>query len=164
MYREDRAAADLARAGLDLVLEENGVHDEYTEVHGFVLEVALKFGDRELLDHLRQVVLEAGALLPTGLRGHDACLRAIDANPVTTPDEVERLFGTAVQEYEVWGSPVYVARARAAYGVWLTRQGRAEDAIAQLTAGRHTYEELGAVGWLRELDEQLAGSRASQTV
>jgi hypothetical protein len=154
----------LPARGSTWCLGENGVHDDYAEVHGFVLEVALRFGDRELLDHLRQVVLEAGALLPTGLRGHDVCLRAIDANPATLPDEVERLFTTAVQEYEVWGSPVYVARARAAYGVWLSRQGRVEDAIAQLTAARHIYEELGAVGWLRELDEQLAGSRASQTV
>ena len=77
------------------------------------------------------------------------------------PEEVEQLFTTAMREYEVWGSTVYVARARAAYGVWLTRQGRAEDAAAQLAAARHTYEELGAVGWLRELDEELVGSRAS---
>ena len=161
MSHDDRAAVSLAREGLDLVLGENWVYDDYAEVHGFVLEVALRFGDRELLDHLRQVVLEAGALLPTGLRGHDAYLRAIDADPVTSPEEVERLFTTAVHEYDVWGSPVYVARARAAYGVWLTRQGRAEDAAAQLTAARQTYEELGAVGWLRELEEQLAGSRVS---
>jgi hypothetical protein len=163
-YREDRAAVGLARSGLELVLEENGVHDEYTEVHGFVLEVALKFGDRELLDHLRQVVLEAGALLPAGLRGHDAYRIAIDASPAMLPEEVERLFNLAVQEYETWGSTVYVARARAAYGVWLSRQGRAEDALAQLADARRTYEELGAVGWLRELDEQLAAPKASQTV
>jgi hypothetical protein len=54
---------------------------------------------------------------------------------------------------------VHLARARAAYGVWLTRQGRVADAEPLVAEARTTYASLGAVAWLAELDEALSGHR-----
>jgi hypothetical protein len=75
-----------------------------------------------------------------------------------TDAEVEEQYTTALREYDAWGSPVYVARAQAAYGTWLSRQGRIEEAEPLLGAARETYDALGAVAWLAELEGALTGA------
>jgi hypothetical protein len=59
-----------------------------------------------------------------------------------------------------WGSAVEAAHASADLGTWLVSRGRAEEAATHLAAARATYESLGAVQWLRALDEQTAASHA----
>jgi len=112
------------------------------------MDVSLRFGDRDLLARTTQIVEAAGTRPPAGLRGSLALWAALAAPPEATVQEVEERYFTALREYAAWGSPVYVARARAAYGVWLTRRGRIEEAEPLLADARATYDGLGAVAWL----------------
>jgi len=54
---------------------------------------------------------------------------------------------------------VFAARARAAYGTWLTRNGRIGEAEPLVAEARATYASLGAVAWLAELEGVLSGHR-----
>jgi hypothetical protein len=56
---------------------------------------------------------------------------------------------------------VFVARGRASYAAWLSRHGRAAEAEPLVAEARATYAELGAVSWLAELDDALAGVSTS---
>jgi hypothetical protein len=104
---------------------------------------------------MARVVDDAGAQAPTGLRGHRALLGALSAGPEEREEETEARFTAAIHEYEALHSPVYLARARAAYGAWLTRQGRVAEAEPLLEEARATYETLGATRWLAELEGAL---------
>jgi hypothetical protein len=148
------------RSALDRCYESTRVYDDYTLFYGVALEIALTAGDADLLDHLRRVVDEEGSSLPTGLQGHRALLGALDATRVGDPDDVAaEAFAEALARYATWGSPVHVARARAAYAGWLTRNGRLAEAEPLAAEARATYASLGAIAWLTELDEALSGQR-----
>jgi hypothetical protein len=124
------------------------------------MDVALRYGDHDLLARTTQIVEQAAARPPAGLRGNLALWGALAAPPETTDDVVEERYLTALREYDAWGSPVYVARAQAAYGTWLTKQGRRDEAEPLLHDARTTFESLGAVAWLAELDRELSGVAA----
>jgi len=141
----------------DEAYEDNGLYDDYPTVFGAVMEIGLRFDDRDLLHRLVRVVDDAGALAPAGLRGHRALLGAWMAMADDADEGVESLCTAAIREYDAWGSPVYVARARAAYGVWLSRCGRTDDAEPVLAAARAQYGVLGASAWQAELDGALSG-------
>ena len=51
-----------------------------------------------------------------------------------------------------WGSPLFEAHTCVDYGRWLARQGRDDEAAAQLARAREVYEGIGA----RRLLEALA--------
>jgi Tfp pilus assembly protein PilF len=52
----------------------------------------------------------------------------------------------------VWNSAPTEARVQAEYGAWLVRQERAEEAEPLLAQARATFERLGAVTWLAQLE------------
>jgi tetratricopeptide (TPR) repeat protein len=148
-------ATRTARKALDDAYVENGLSDDFPTVFGTVMEIGLTYGDRDLLEGMARVVDDAGAQAPTGLRGHRALLGALSAGPEEREEETEARFTAAIHEYEALHSPVYLARARAAYGAWLTRQGRVAEAEPLLEEARATYETLGATRWLAELEGAL---------
>ena len=74
-------------------------------------------------------------------------------------DEIARRYESAISGYESGGSSVFVARARAAYGVWLMRRGRPAEAERLLAEARAAYADFGAVAWLEELEQGLAAER-----
>jgi hypothetical protein len=161
-YAGDPEATGSARAALDEAYEENLLDDDFPTIVGAVMDVSLRYADRDLLTRTTQIVEAAGTRPPAGLRGHLALWAALAAPPDVTEDEVEveveKQYTTALREYDDWGSPVYLARARAAYGAWLSRQGRIEEAEPLLAAARATYDALGAVAWLAELEGTLTGA------
>jgi tetratricopeptide (TPR) repeat protein len=163
-YAGDPEATGSARAALDEAYEENLLDDDFPTIVGAVMDVSLRYADRDLLTRTTQIVEAAGTRPPAGLRGHLALWAALAAPPDVTEDdvevEVEKQYTTALREYDHWGSPVYLARARAAYGAWLSRQGRIEEAEPLLAAARATYDALGAVAWLAELEGALTGASA----
>ena len=83
-------------------------------------------------------------------------LGALTTAPEEPAEPVESLYTAAMREYDAWGSPVFLARAQAAYGVWLTQRGRADEAEPVLAAARSAYAGLGATAWLEELEQALA--------
>jgi hypothetical protein len=157
-YAGDPEATGTARTALDEAYRENLLDDDFTTIVGAVMDVSLRFGDRDLLARTTQIIEDAGTRPPAGLRGSVALWAALAAPPDVTDAEVEEQYTTALREYDAWGSPVYVARAQAAYGTWLSRQGRIEEAEPLLGAARETYDALGAVAWLAELEGALTGA------
>jgi class 3 adenylate cyclase len=160
-YAGDGAAAGKAASNAltSLGEEELGTQEELPDVFGAAVDVAVRFNDRALLDQLRQVAApSARGLTVASLRGHRALLAALDPANETLTQDVEQWFRAALKEYDVWGSPVHLARTRAAYGVWLTRQGRRDEASSELVSARETFERLGAVAWLRDLEARLTES------
>jgi hypothetical protein len=152
-------AGDLAqalatvRSSLDAAYAFGRVYDDFTLFFGVALEIALTAGAADLLDHLRRIVDEDGSSLPTGLQGHRALLGALDAERVGDDHEAaEASFLEAQHRYAAWGSPVHLARARAAYGVWLDQRGRLGEAEPLLKEARESYAALGATAWLEELE------------
>jgi hypothetical protein len=153
-------AVSTTRSALDRAYAFGQVFDDFTLFFGVAVEIAQAADDGPLLDHLRRVVDEDGSSLPTGLQGHRALLGALDAVRVGDPDEVaEASFAEALTQYGAWGSPVHVARAQAAYAVWLVGKGRIAEAEPLVAEARTTYASLGAVAWLAELERVLSGHR-----
>ncbi|HEY3527634.1 MAG TPA: adenylate/guanylate cyclase domain-containing protein [Nocardioides sp.] len=159
-FSGDRRAVATVSGALDGAYAVSGIYEDFTLFYGAALRIAMDFDDGQLLDRLRQIVDDDGSSPPSGLAGHRALLTALDAERVGDGDEVaEAAYLDAMQSYETWGSPVHLARARAAYGVWLTRRGRIEEAETLLREARTAYASLGAVAWLAELDAALSGQR-----
>ncbi len=159
-FADDPTAASTVSRALDGAYAISGVYEDFTVFYDAALQIATRFADTRLLDRLRSIIDDDGSTPPTGLAGHRALLTALDAERVGDPDGVaETAFADAQRLYGAWGSPVFEARARAAYGVWLARRGRAPEAEPLLHEARTTYASLGAVGWLAELEETLAQHR-----
>lgn len=165
-FADDPGAVDTARSALEGAYDMCGVYDDFTLIYGGVLDVAVAFAEPSLLDRLRAVVDDdRSPSAPQGLMGHRALLGALDGSRVgDSDDDVEGLFVQATQRYQAWGSPVYAARARAAYGVWLEQHGRAAEAEPLLAQARAAYTELGAAGWTEQLERALAGRRVASGV
>jgi hypothetical protein len=88
-----------------------------------------------------------------GLRAHRALVEALRTSERGDPDdEVGPHFEAAIADYDAWGSPVYAARAHAAYATWLLRRGRSEQAEPHLALARERYVALGATAWLDDLE------------
>jgi class 3 adenylate cyclase/predicted ATPase len=143
------AAENLLRKALDKAYDLSGFLDEFTSLYGAVLAV-VPAGGGGLLDHLAQIVDGAAERPMPGLRAHRDLVEALRTSP-RPGDDAERHFRAAIAGYDSWGSPVYAARAHAAYGVWLEGRARLDEAESHLTRAREQYGLLGAVAWLEEL-------------
>ena len=94
-----------------------------------------------------------------GLRAHRDLVEALRRSQDGSPEEADARFRTAIAGYQTWGSPVYAARAHAAYGAWLLGQGRVDEAESHLDDARTAYADLGAVAWLEDLERSVAAAR-----
>ncbi len=161
LERGDPAAA-LAVSSTHLAYAASGLFDDFTTIYRLATDIAWEAGDRAALEEIRAVALaDVGNKHPTGLRAQEARLRGLLAiEHGEAAAVVESHFSEAVAVARQWRSPVAVARAQADLGVWLTHQGRAEEAADVLDEARATFERLGAVRWAEQLDGALAGVRA----
>ena len=156
--RDDRAGELLGQA-VSVVFGRSGVLDEFTSVYGAALTLLPAHGSVAVLDQLAEVVDSSGERLMRGLRAHRDLVEALrlscrDASH-EADEEVARHYEAAVAGYDEWGSPVYAARATAAYAAWLRGRGRDEEAAPLVEAARSSYTALGAVSWLAELEDAL---------
>jgi hypothetical protein len=154
-YEKHPGAVGALHEALVATYESCGLADDFSACSGFVLEAADRLGDHTVPERLKQILDQDMTAPPTGARGHLALAEALTAGDSTADEEVEAFFQAAAHEYDAWGSPVFASRARAAYGVWLSRRGRIDEAEPLLAAARATYEGLGAVAWLAELEGAL---------
>jgi len=155
VFEKDPEAVGAFRDVLDATYQACGLGDDFAACSGFVLDAAVRIGDHTALERLKQILDQDMTAPQTGVRGHLALAKALTAGDTTEEEEVEAFFQTAAHEYDSWGSPVFAARARATYGVWLARRGRIDEAEPLLAAARTTYQGLGAVAWLTELEDAL---------
>jgi hypothetical protein len=61
-------------------------------------------------------------------------------------------------------SRISALASREELGRWLLGQDRRAEAEALLEQARQTYRQIGAVGWLRELDRAVGVSSTSTTL
>jgi AAA ATPase-like protein len=153
-FSGDPRAVTTAAAAIERAYAESGIYEDFTLFFGAALQIAVAFDDVGLFDRLKRIVDDDGATPPAGLAGHRALLDALDESKADT-EVVEAGFAEALRRYRTWGSTVHTARAQAAYGTWLARQGRIDEAEPLLAAARTTYHGLGATAWLDELEDAL---------
>jgi class 3 adenylate cyclase len=147
-------------SALGAAYEVGGLYEDFTLFYGAALHEAARHADGDAFERLRRIVDDDGSSLPAGLAGHRALLDALAGDLEDATDEsIEAAFTNALGHYATWGSSVHTARARAGYGVWLTRLGRVADAQPHLEAARTAYADLGAVAWLEDLEQALAAHR-----
>jgi class 3 adenylate cyclase/tetratricopeptide (TPR) repeat protein len=150
------ACADATRAA-ETLHGVSGTSDDFVWMFGLAGSLAAELGDEQRMTALMRLI-EDPDRLPAGTRGHYLRLLGLSLRD-TEPDRVEPLLREAAESFEEWGSPLWRARTTADLGLWLERQGRAEEAATELAAARSAYEEMGAHGLLAQLDEQLAAVR-----
>jgi hypothetical protein len=80
------------------------------------------------------------------------------------PVRVESDLRAGIDALAAFGAVGFTAKAREELGRWLLGQDRRADAEPLLDWARETYREIGAVGWLRELDRAVSGSSTSTTL
>lgn len=155
-----RAAGDLSRVvphleqSLADVLAANGLDDDFIFLWPPLVETALHAGDLRLAER----IFLPGGSAPQGklspgvkaqvlrLRGLIAADRGDDAAVV----EVDLRAGIAALDH--FGAQGLHARAEEEFGRWLASQGRTSEAEPLLAEARATYEQIGAVGWLAQLE------------
>jgi len=159
-HRGAAGVDSLLRRAVDTAYDVSGFLDEFTSVFGAVLTLVPDEGGDAVLDHLAEVVDGSREHPMRGLRAHRDLVESLRASRRDEMDEeVARHFEAAIAGYDAWGSPVYLARARAAYGLWLNGRGRSEEAEPLLNEARTAYSSFGATAWLAELDAALSGHR-----
>jgi len=156
-----RDARQLILDSADRCYRQGGLFDDFATLWQFLTDLAWSSGDRETVDALFAVVAQDRVnRLPTGFRAQGALLRArIGVADDDAPETIEQEFRSALAESSAWNSAPTKARAQGAYAGWLVGQGRAEEAAPLLSEARATFQRLGAVAWIAELDDQLAGVR-----
>jgi hypothetical protein len=152
------AAAALAADLLAAILLELGIDDDFMHFWPAIVRTALAAGDLELAGRLVKPVEET----PTGIvapavRAHLLNLRGlVGPGRGERPEVIEADLRAAVDAFAKFGSLGWQARAEADLGRWLTTQGRLDEAAAALAHAAQTYEEIGALGWLAELQHSSA--------
>jgi hypothetical protein len=140
-----------------LMYQQAGIFDDFTVLWQFVTDTAWESGDRETLAALFDVLdQDQDNRRSHGLLAQLARMRGLVAIADGAPDEVvEGNLRTAIAEARAWRSVPTVARCQADLGSWLSRQGRADEAVELLAEARAAFEQLGAAAWLADLDSSL---------
>ena len=151
----DRALS-LAERSLAEVLT-NGIDDDLAHLWPGMVKTALAAGDVEGAQRLLQPVATASPVLLTpvlaaqlaNLRGLVAAARGDD------PAAIEADLRAGVAGLDTFGAVGLAARAKEDLARWLAAQGRGDEAAELREQARATYQEIGAMGWLTQLDKQL---------
>jgi hypothetical protein len=161
--RDGGEVAELARTTVELAISDSALQDDFMILWPRSVRAALSAGDLVLTEELISKVGTAspGAVTPV-LQGHLAVLGALLAIARgDTPETIEAGLCAGLEAFAAYGSPVLLAEAEEELGSWLAGQGRYRDAQPHLDAARTTYLSLGAVAWLKRLDDR-SPAQASQ--
>jgi hypothetical protein len=164
-----RDAGDLAaaaRAGAESVehaVASAGIGDDFMHFWPQAVLAALDAGDLSLAARLVAIVTDSpdGLVYPV-LRAQQHRLRALlGIVRGDSATDVEAGLRQAIEELDAYGARPDRARVQEQLGRWLRDTGRAEVAEPELAAARETYVELGAYGWLGNLESaEASGARA----
>jgi hypothetical protein len=109
----------------------------------FLAEAAVRADDREdarqVLAEMEEIALTTPAPI---LHAHLPYARAV----LAAEEDAEHLYSAALREdLSVW--PLVRARTALAYGAWLRRRGRPDEATAMLTTAQATFDRVGSATW-----------------
>jgi len=156
------AAAATTESTLVHVLAAGGLDDDFCWLWPPLVKAAVMAGDAPLATRLLEPVTTASqgiisAAVAAQLRyllGLVGALRGDDAGQVETN---LRAGVAALAEFGYVGAS---ARAEEDLARWLIGQDRAHEAQPHIEHARSVYEAMGATGWLRTLDSEVAASLA----
>ncbi|MFL6183097.1 MAG: adenylate/guanylate cyclase domain-containing protein [Actinomycetes bacterium] len=151
-------AAALAKPTLDHTLAAAGLGDDFMNFWPPLVRAAVAAEKADLAQELMRPALAAapGILTPAvsahlyNLKGLVGALRADESA------QVEADFRAGVTALSDFGAVGFSAKAEEDLGRWLWSQGRPDEAIAALAHAADVYREIGASGWLADLDEHEA--------
>jgi class 3 adenylate cyclase/tetratricopeptide (TPR) repeat protein len=153
-------AAGLAEGALGHTLKAMGIDDDFMHFWPPLLRAALAAGDIELAERLLAPVSTAlPGIVSPAVRAHLLNLRGlVGAARGDDAAQVEDDLRAGLRALAEFGAVGWSARAEEDLGRWLLAQGRAGDSAVHLEQARATYAEIGAHGWLAQLDVRLAAS------
>jgi class 3 adenylate cyclase/tetratricopeptide (TPR) repeat protein len=159
-------AAAMAEECMAHVLGAYGVDDDFMALWPPLVHAALAAGDTDMAERLISPVLTAGpGTVSPAVRAQLRRLQGlIGAARGDDPVRVESDLRAGIDALAAFGAVGFTAKAREELGRWLLGQDRRADAEPLLDWARETYREIGAVGWLRELDRAVSGSSTSTTL
>jgi hypothetical protein len=153
------AAARIAEETLSHVLAVFGLEDEFIFHWPALVQAALANGDPGLADRLMEPVTTTRAVLAPYLDAQRLCLRGlIGAARGDDPAAVETDLRAGVAGLASFGAIGDAARAEEELARWLISQDRAAEAEPLLAHVRATYEQIGAFGWLAQVDSKVPTS------
>ncbi len=158
-----QAVVELATSACRNVLDLSGYYDDFGVVMNIAMDLLVRLGSHEGLAALVALVEEHGerrrppAAVRFARHRARAHLGVASGSPAT---EVEGEFSQAMQDVDAWRSPVWRARLCADLAAWAGREGLLELAEARRREARGLYEELGATGWIEQLEADTSGTRA----
>jgi hypothetical protein len=149
-------AADGALPALRHALAALGLEDEFQLLWPPLVLVALDERDVALAEHLLEPVESAPpGRVTAAVRAQLHRLRGlVRAARGDDPGKVEADLRDGIRLLQEYGWPTAYGPAQEELGRWLAEQGRSDEAAEMLDAARATYEQIGAAGWLRRLDQQ----------
>ena len=152
------AGVTAAAAAWDGVLETYGLEDDFPQIWALFLEAGFMAADAAFVERLLEPVMSAPArslshLVLAQLRLAQGRLGALRGDD---PADVETALREGADRLAAFGARLHAARATEHLGHWLLARGRADEAEAQLDRAASAYSELGALGWLRALQEARA--------
>jgi class 3 adenylate cyclase len=155
--RSDTAeAARIAEATLPHVLAACDLTDEFVFHWPPLVLAALADGDPELAERLMEPVTTSRASLPPYLDAQRLRLQGLlGAARGDDPAATETDLRAGVAGLSAFGAIGDAARAEEELARWLISQDRADEAGALLDHVRATYEQIGALGWLAQMDSAV---------
>jgi hypothetical protein len=153
-------AAALTKETLEHTLAAAGLDDDFMNFWPPLVRAAVAAGETGLADELLEPVVHAapGLVSPAvaahllNLQGVVGALRGDDAAVV---EENLRAGVTALADF---GAVGWSAKADEDLGRWLVSQGRASEGASTLANARQVYEDIGATGWVTQLDTWRSAS------
>jgi predicted ATPase len=150
-----RGAAAAAERTMAHALTAQGFEDDFMHQWPPLVLAALEARDIGLAERLMEPVETAEAgIVPLAVRAQQRRLRGlVRAASGDDPLVVEAELRAGIEALDAFGAVGWVAQAQAELGRWLVNQGRLTDAEPLLDAARSTYKQIGALGWLAQLDD-----------
>jgi hypothetical protein len=145
----------LARAmeAAERMFEATGLVDDLVHLWPTAAELAIRTGNHHAVGMLVSMIDDASMRMrvPLGIQAHRQRVAGLLTRE-EDPAHAANLLREAVEMFATWGARPYQARTEIELGKLLVEQGDIQTGSALVAQGRAVLEELGAVGWLRELD------------
>jgi hypothetical protein len=137
-----------------------GLQDEFMFMWPPLVLAALADNDLPLAERLMEPVTDAQeAVAPYLVAQRDRLRGLVGAARGDDPAAVEADLRAGVRGLAAFGAVCDATRAEEELARWLISQGRAGEAEPLLTHVRATYQQIGALGWLAQMDNALASTR-----
>jgi class 3 adenylate cyclase len=151
-----RDAVGLAMEALRNSFSVMGHYDDFPYLWDSAADIVLQASDAHTYAELVGLAGGADDRVPLPLVGHRDRVAGLWLMR-TDPDSplVESRLRAGLEAYERWGSVLHRARTEADLGVWLTANGRGDEAVALLDRARAAFSEMGASAWLERLEDRL---------